>query len=320
MTQEIDEDVVRLAYQLLLGRSIESEETLRSYLSLGTVADLRRVIMSSPEFAALMQQSRQAKWVSTDVLGRFTMWLNLSDRYVSSGCLHDDWEPSETKFMASRLGAGDVVLDVGANIGWFSLVAARAIGKRGTVHAFEPRPDTVAMLKRTIADNDLREQVIVWELALADRWESSRLYWEKGTDNPGYSFLEPSNSALLTEFESVAVKSAVLDELLPDIAPDLIKIDVEGAEPRALSGAKQAIRRRRPVIVSELYPNGLRDVSGVTCAQYIALLRELGYSCYLLEDGRPTRKLRDFPSEWESDNVSVIFEFEGVRIHGTQAI
>jgi FkbM family methyltransferase len=262
----------------------------------------------------LMHQARQAKWVSTDVLGRFTMWLNLSDNYVSSGCLRDDWEPSETKFIASRLGAGDVVLDVGANIGWFSLVAARAIGKRGIVHAFEPRPDTVAMLKRTIADNDLREQVVVWELALADRWENSRLYSEKDTDNPGYSFLEPSNSVLLAGFESVVVKSAVLDELLPDIAPNLIKIDVEGAEPRALSGSKQAIKRRKPVIVSELYPIGLRDVSGVTCAQYIAFLRELGYSCYLLEDGRPTRKLEDFPSEYESGCVSVVFEFEGIQI------
>jgi FkbM family methyltransferase len=313
--REIDEDVVRLAYLLLLGREVESQEALRQHLALRSVAELRQAIMSSPEFMAQRPPSPvEAKWVSADVLGRFTLWLDLSDRHVSSACLHEDWEPGETKFMASRLRSGDVVLDVGANIGWFSLLAAKFIGKNGLVHAFEPRPDTVAMLKRTIADNGLREQVMVWEMALADHWGSSRLYWEKGADNPGFSFIEPLNSEAVRGHESVAVKLAVLDELLPEIAPDFIKIDVEGAEPQVLSGSRQAIMRRRPVILSELYPKGLQDVAGVTAAQYIDFLRELGYSCYFLEDdGRPTHKLKDFPPECELDNVSIVCEYEGIR-------
>jgi FkbM family methyltransferase len=320
MTDEIDADVVKLAFQLLLGRTVlgntvEEEEAIKAHVGLKTIAELRRGIMSSPEFLGQMRRlaNPTTKWVSTDVLGRFTMWLDLSDPYISSKCLDDNYEPSETKFVMSRLRAGDVVLDIGANIGWFSLVAARAIGRHGMVHAFEPRSEPAAMLKRTIADNDLRDQIIVWELALSDTWERARLGWSKDSMSTGDSFVLPDGPTP-DHHEFAWVRSAILDELLPDVTPDLIKIDVEGAEPRVLSGAKNAIKRKKPVIVSELLPYFLRVVSGVTAAQYIALLGELGYSCYLLEDGRPTRKLKDFPSDVSEPLVSVIFEFEGIRI------
>lgn len=309
----LSEDLVRLAYQLLLGREVESDRALRAHMALGTLPALRKAIMSSAEFKAKMLHTPAAapKWVAADVLGRFTMWVNLSDRYVSYGCLNNSWEPSETAYVTSRLRAGDVVLDIGANIGWFSLVAAKCTGKSGRVHAFEPHPQTAAMLKRTVAENDLRSQVSVWEFALSDKWGKADLNWGRGTDNPGGAFLGAAGATERGKFESVAVTTAPLDELLPEVAPDFIKIDVEGAEARALNGAKRAIRNRRPAVLSELYPRQLRSVSGVTPAQYIGQMKDLGYSCYLLEDGRPTQKLTDFPADQNRELVSVVFEYTG---------
>ncbi len=91
----------------------------------------------------------------------------------------------------------------------------------------------------------------------------------------------------------------------------MIKIDVEGAEARALHGAQRAIRRRRPAILSELYPRQLQTVSGVSPAQYIEQMKDLGYSCFLLEEGRPTRRLSGFPADLKRELVSVVFEYTG---------
>jgi FkbM family methyltransferase len=314
MNESLHEEAVRLAYKLLLGREVESDRALQAHLALGTVAALRRAIMSSPEFQAKVLGTpprARSKWVATEVLDRFTMWVNLGDRYVSAGCLNNSWEPSESQYLISRLRAGDVMLDIGANVGWFSLLAISHIGRTGLVHAFEPRPEIAAMLRRTIADNSLREQVSVWEFALSDCGGEVTLQWERDTDNPGHTFLASAATACREELDSTRANAVVLDELLPDLAPDLIKIDVEGAEPKALAGATNAIRRRRPAILSELYPEQLQSVCGVTSSEYIRQLESLGYACYLLENGRPTRRLRDFPADASRELVSVVFEYAG---------
>jgi FkbM family methyltransferase len=314
MKMNVTESDVRMAYELLLGRPAESEKAVRDHLVFDSLAALGKAIMRSQEFQGKLLQStfaNSSKWVAVDVLDRFTQWVDLHDRFVSYGCLNNDWEPSETNYFISNLSAGDTVLDIGANIGWFTLVAAKYGGANARIHSFEPRPETARMLKRTVSDNNLRQQVTVWEYALSDKWGKCKLVWEKGTDNPGGSFLASSAMSDDQNVESVEITTAVLDELLPDIAPDIIKIDVEGGEPRALQGAKNAILRKRPTIVSELYPAQLAMVSGVTPQQYIGQLAQCGYACYLLEDGRPTRRLSDYPSDIGGDLVSVVFECIG---------
>jgi len=315
MRNSISENDVRYAFQLLLGREAESEKVVREHLSLGTLEALRTAIMGSQEYQGKLLQSQfssKSKWVAVDVLDCFTQWIDLHDRYVSNGCLNNNWEPSETSYFISKLRAGDVVLDIGANIGWFSLVAAKHIGKNGTVHAFEPRPETAKMLKRTMADNALRDQVHVWEFALSDAWGTLELVWGKGTDNPGGSFVA-STLVNLEQYETAKVTAGILDDILPDVAPDVIKIDVEGAEPKVMKGAQNTLKRKHPPILSELFPEQLQSVSGVSAAQYIGQMKSYGYSCYLLEKGVPTKKLGDFPASSTRELESVVFEWTGQR-------
>jgi FkbM family methyltransferase len=314
LQQPLSEELVRMAYLMLLGREVESEAALKAHMGLPDVGALRRVILASPEFRERVlnrQLPPAAKWVATDVLGQFTMWVDLHDRYVSNGCLSGGWEPSESSYATAHLTAGNVMLDIGANIGWFTLLGAKCTAPGGQVHAFEPRPDTFAMLRRTIADNELSEAVTLYDVALSDRAGSVSLQWERATDNPGHTFFAArGGEADGSRFESVAARTVVLDELLPEVAPDFVKIDVEGAEPLALAGARNALMRRRPPILSELYPEQLESVSGLTPPAFIAQLAELGYACYLLEDGLPTRRLHDFPGDATRELVSVVFEAE----------
>lgn len=312
----VDADTVRLAYRMILGRNPESEQVILDHLGFDSPEALGKVMVNSKEFRAryLQSQFAESKWVAVDVLDRYVMWVDLHDRYVSQGCLNNNWEPEETSFFSSRLRAGDTVLDIGANIGWFSLVAAKIIGTNGIVHAFEPRPITTKMLARTIAQNGLRQIIQVWEYALSDSSGELFLNWAANTDNPGHSFVTRTDSQVGVVGEQVHVRTVRLDDLLPDVAPDIIKIDVEGAEPMVFSGATNALRRKRPVILSELFPEQLMRVSRKTTAQYIDQMEEFGYACYLLKNGQPTNRLRDFPNNYSKELVSVVFEFVGTRV------
>jgi FkbM family methyltransferase len=313
-TERIREEDVRMAFRLLLGRDAESQTVIDNHLKLGTLAELRRVIMGSAEFRGKLQRmmfSKGSKWVAVDVLDRYVQWVDLHDLYVSSGCFNNIYEPNETSYFISRLNSGDTVLDIGANIGWFTLVAAKHSGKMGRIHSFEPRPETARMLKRTIADNDLRNQVTVWEYALSNSWGKVDLVWRKETQNPGHSYVRGNADETVGNYVSTKVTAAPLDDLLPDIAPDLIKIDIEGAEPLAIEGAKNAILRKRPAILSELFPEQLERVCGMTAAQYIDQLARLGYSCFSMEGGVPARKLDDFPPDSPTELISVVFECTG---------
>ncbi|MCW2314208.1 FkbM family methyltransferase [Rhodoferax antarcticus] len=318
---DLNNELVRIAYLLLLGREPESDKAIQSHLELGSISRVRSAIMSSNEFQSKLMQSnfKESKWVITEVLEKFEMWIDLHDRYVSYGCLRNDWEPEESEFFVSRLRAGDVVLDIGANIGWFTLLAAKHIGPAGKVHSFEPRPETVRMLKRTIAHNNLRSVVQVHEFALSDKAEELLLTWGNNTDNPGNSFLSGIHGSIhgsqsfRSDYVTTPVMACRLDDLLADIAPDIIKIDVEGAEPMALAGARNALVRKRPTILSELFPLQLKIVSGRTAPEYISQLEEFGYGCYLLQNGLPTRRLKDFPNDVKRELVSVVFEWRGIK-------
>ncbi len=304
---------VTLVFELLLGRKPENQAVMDHYAQHPDILALGKIIMDSPEFKKKCLQSAFpiSKWVSTEVLDRYSMLIDLHDLYVSYGCLNNDWEPEETRFFKSRLSAGDTVLDIGANIGWFTLVAAKEIGLHGKVHAFEPRPETVRRLKQTIALNRLRETVQVWEFALSDQTDTMQLKWERNTVNPGHSYLCGSAEENFDPVISAKVLACKLDDLLPDIAPDIIKIDVEGAEPKALMGARNALKRKHPIILSELYPAQLASVSGITSAAFICQMEEINYCCYELKSGQPTRRIKDFPSDRMEDLISVVFEKRG---------
>jgi FkbM family methyltransferase len=315
MNPMLNRDTVTLAYQLLLGRLPESDQVVTEHMQLGTLEKLRVAIIASKEYKAktLHSQFETSQWVCVDVLDRYAMWLDLHDRYVSHGCLQNNWEPDETSFFESRLHHGATVLDIGANIGWFSLVAAKNIGPTGKVHAFEPRSETTKMLRRTVAQNFLGSVIEVWEYALSDKSEEVQLLWSKNTDNPGHSFMMDAKGGDKREKElsGQRILACSLDTLLPDIAPDVIKIDVEGAEPKALIGAKNAIARKKPVILSELFPEQIERVSSKTCAAFIAMMEEIGYQCYWLQQGKPTQRLRDYPADSKRELESVIFEWRG---------
>mgnify|MGYP003145179658 FL=1 len=298
-------------FRWILGREPESEETINAHLGLGTVAELRRVLLASKEFSNTNKFFRFAeKWILCPVYGgQYEMWLDLHDLYVSDGCLIDNYEPLETAFIKANTPAGGRFLDIGANIGWHTLGLARIAGTQGRVYSFEPRSPTNAYLRRTIEQNGLGDVVKVHDFGLWSEDATLDLGWQQDTVNPGNSYIAHAGEGLTTQKIDLKRLDDVMDDKI-----DFIKIDVEGAEPKVFEGARRLIETSRPLILAELNPDQLRSVSGVTSAQFIRQMAAFGYECRVLEPGHEGKLVTDFPTEIGRELINVVFVPNGKSV------
>lgn len=185
-------------------------------------------------------------------------------------------ESSVQEALVRQLGPGDVVYDIGANLGFFSLVAARLVGPAGRVFAFEPAPDNAEAIRRN-AELNLLTNIVVIPRAVFSRSGSARL---QVVDDQSWSRLEefgehPDTERVL-EVETVTIDELVGSGELPP--PALVKIDVEGAELAVLEGMRATIDEHRPAIVCELHG---------THEGFVAAMAAHSYRIVNLEGPRP---------------------------------
>ncbi|MHB8285716.1 MAG: FkbM family methyltransferase, partial [Caulobacteraceae bacterium] len=157
-------DEVIWGYRFLLGRDPESRDVIEQYFPLADVRAMRDIVMRSEEFQKIQGLNHPAlkAWVLTPVMsGKRRMWVSLADKFVSRACLIDNYEPTETSLVRSLVAAGDHFIDIGANIGWFTVLASTLVGPSGRVTAFEPRPETRLYLEQTVMENKLADSVQV---------------------------------------------------------------------------------------------------------------------------------------------------------------
>ena len=152
--------------------------------------------------------------------------------------LTGSYEREQSSLFLRHIRPGQQVLDIGAAVGYYTLLAARLVGPKGSVVAFEPHPENLRYLRRHVHQNSLTN-VRILNVAVADRDGTARF---GGGTGSGTSRLQEEG-----EFE-VAVRR--LDGLAEThaLAPQLLKIDVEGAELDVLRGSADLIRECRPTI------------------------------------------------------------------------
>jgi len=179
-------------------------------------------------------------------------------------------EQDVTRLMKRWLKPGMCVLDIGANIGWLTRIFAAKVGTAGRVIAFEPDPYTRGFLEHNVRGF---ANITVSPIALSDTDEVSKLHLHPdcGTSNSLINF--DSNA------ETVDVECRTIDSFLEanrQVVPDVIKIDVEGAEPKVLSGMRKTVRRLPElVLVIEFCPENLAN-GGYDLREYYAQLEGLG--------------------------------------------
>jgi FkbM family methyltransferase len=173
---------------------------------------------------------------------------------------------------------GDVIVDVGAFLGYFALLAVNA-ASRARAYAFEPDPRDFPWLSHNIEANGLGDRVQALSTALSDRpgWVTLYLAQEDQTQSSVYP--------LTNHGRSVQVEAVTLDAFLGDTVPDIVKIDVEGAELQALEGMTRSIQRGRPLLFVEWNPRALIR-AGAQPEILLRRLEELGYRIELIDEDR----------------------------------
>jgi len=140
-----------------------------------------------------------------------------------------------------------------------------------------------------VAENHFEERVRVVRAALGDLPGRVELIFLRRTLNSGGSYVRATGVAVPARHEVQDVECLVLDDYLLRRPVSFIKIDVEGSEPRVFRGARRLLSEDRPIILSELLPIQLAQVSGCTPGDFIAEMDGCGYRCHALEDGQPGR-------------------------------
>jgi FkbM family methyltransferase len=291
----IDREEVVWAYRMLLRREPEPTAIDAHSAYHPSRAALVAAIESSEEYKLI--HNTFLRWYAVPVFDdAITMWVDSHDLHVSRGCMMGRWEPAETDYIRRHLKPGQGFVDIGANVGWFTLLASTIVGSTGVVHSFEPRPDTGHYLARSIALNRLDDVVTLHRAGLWSEPSELYLIWSALRDNPGGAFLTSEDHG---PQNGTRVPLITLDSLGIGRC-DLIKMDIEGAEPHALRGGAKTLARFRPPILSELHAVQLRRVSDCSIPDYLRLLADMRYSAYQLggpDDGRKITASEDFSPE-----------------------
>jgi FkbM family methyltransferase len=253
---------VRAAYRILLGRDPDPGG-LANYsrlVSRGlTLERLRSIFLNSDEYRRRV--GAESDVVEVDLGGYLVVCRASEPDFGQSIVEHARYEPHVCAAVSELLGEGQTCVDVGANIGCITLLAARLVGPEGTVVAIEPNPENLDLLYAGIVANGYAN-VRVLPYAASDRRAVFSL--AGGASNTHLAAAGAGNHY---------AQSIVLDDLLADVpAVHLIKMDIEGYEPVALRGLVQTLERHRPILLTEFNPRCLRDIHGADPADY---LREL---------------------------------------------
>jgi FkbM family methyltransferase len=225
-----------------------------------------------------------------------------------AGC----FEPNEMYLLSKLLGTGCSFVDVGANIGLYTLPAARLVGPSGKVLSFEPSPREGAFLKRNVERNSL-SWVSVDDRAVGDLENGRALLHLADEQHGGQNTLgsvvyEKVRLVADADVAMTTLDRAIVEHGLDGV--DVLKIDVEGAEFKVLSGARNLLGKSRPVLMMELQEESLL-AQGASSRQVLELLRGFDYEVYSyaeLGHAHLLRRLHKIAEDSAQDVVAVPVE------------
>ena len=203
-----------------------------------------------------------------------------SNRSYASG----DNELPIQEALAARMKAGDVFYDIGANVGFFSVLGARLVGTSGFVYAFEPVPENATYVRRNLDLNKFTHCEVI-EQAVSARSGSEQLWVAEYSGGAALATAaRPPDAKTRIDVDVVSIDDFVFEQHARP--PAVVKIDVEGAEIAVLRGMSRVLREVRPVVIYEIDDEQI----GAFTAKYRvceAFLRELDYSVERLRPAYP---------------------------------
>ena len=190
-----------------------------------------------------------------------------------------EWEPTSWRAMRAHLQGGATFVDVGAQIGYYSLKAAPVVGPRGHVIAVEPNPETVAKLENNIRASGAKV-IAIAPVACSDAEAALDLLAAPAANTGETSLSKVNASQAGAPVATYKVRARPLDDIVRESGVsrvDVIKIDVEGAEYLVLKGSQQTMAQYHPIVLVEMIDHQLQQM-GSSAAQVREFFRAQGYT------------------------------------------
>ncbi|MEO0311644.1 MAG: hypothetical protein RIQ89_1301 [Bacteroidota bacterium] len=231
--------------------------------------------------------------------------INLDTRSIlAKNIFFDNYELNEIAFLNKILRPGDTFLDIGANIGYFSLHAGQVLRNNGKIIAIEPTPDTFSKLKRNFELNNLTN-VSTLNLGLSE----SEATLNFNVSNDGYEAWNTLGTLNIgTNTTTIPIHVISFDQLLVDQQLDidkikLIKIDVEGWEVPVLKGGIKSFAQMKDVIIMMEFADRNAQGAGFSCKEQFQLLKEIGYNWFEYDADTNSIKNVEIKENYTYDNL-----------------
>lgn len=193
--------------------------------------------------------------------------------------INENYDVTETEIVKREIKRGDVVLDIGANVGFYTLIFARLVGPKGKVFAFEPDPESFYLLKKNVEINGYTNVILI-QKAVSNSNGKLRLY---------LSELNKGDHRIWDSWEkrnSIEIESIRLDDYFKNYSEKIsfIKIDTQGAEGLVFQGMSDLLKQSNNVIIIlEFWPAGLKR-TGMDPADFLKLISEHGFKLYQMKE------------------------------------
>lgn len=229
------------------------------------------------------------------------IYFNKADPVMTAWTTMGSFEPGTVKYFREALQQGMNVIDIGANIGYYTVIAGYRVGQTGKVFSYEPNPENFHFLEDNIKKNNLKNTIPLMT-ALSDTIGERKLYLGNNKCTT-HAFADNSGTG-----KSELVNTDTLDHSLVQYGSpiiDIIKMDIEGAEILALDGMKETIKRSPNLIMfTELYPKAMKRLNR-NPIEYLEKLEVLGFTLFLINENKqgldPIDDINQFISTFKDD-------------------
>ena len=220
--------------------------------------------------------------LQTDYAEVFGNKLFLNKKGLALAISHyGTYEEVEAKIMEEKIKTGNIVVDIGANIGLHTLNMARIVGNTGQVFAFEPDPSNFKILEKNVKINNY-QNIILEQRAVGDKHERTTLYQ---SDHPGMHRIFPQTKQAKgqVKVELISLDKYFIDSNLADRI-NFIKIDVEGLEFSVLQGMKNILKNNKKIrILFEFMPKNIME-AGFTPIELLNYLISHNFKLYCIDE------------------------------------
>jgi FkbM family methyltransferase len=184
----------------------------------------------------------------------------------------------EIELLKKHVNSGDIILDIGANIGFYAAILSSLTGNKGLVHCFEPDSKNFEHLKKSCHK---LKNVLLINKAAGSKTETIKIYTSKNL-NVDHRTYKPKEYDKEISIEAVSMD----DYLGAQKKVDLIKMDIQGFEMQAIRGMEKILESNPDVkIISEFWPFGLKS-AGSSVGEYYLFLKSKGFNCFLLKNNK----------------------------------